>query len=108
MAAESKFSLPILRELLEDTDLHHYIAYGASPTIYDPIASAVFDCLSPDLSVKQIAKLLWRAFYEDLALSFVGGTNTPFIVSKQQAIYLLGPFEHFTSIAKKIREQLAY
>ena len=92
----------VVRELLEDEDVFGYILNGCHADAYDHQAQFINDRLSKDLTVAQIAKIVWSGFYLEL---FV---NDGFIVDRKQAEAVMGGSERFLGIAKKIREKMEF
>lgn len=100
--------LHLIRELLEDKDILGYIKAGCTATIYDAQAASITEQLSADLSLAQIAKIIWNAFYAHLGISVVHTTKREFVLDKKQAVYVLGEPERFLDIAKLIRQMIKY
>jgi hypothetical protein len=101
--------LQLIQELLEDADVFGYIhSGGAYPDVYDQHAVLIEESLSPDLSVSQISRIIWNAFYDQLCVCTIGDTDEPFVVSKRQAVYLIGDAGRFKALAKDIRKLVKY
>lgn len=96
-------SIQIIQELLEDADILGYIKAGADHAEYDKAAIKIHEKLSADLSVAQIERIVWEAFYYDFLVCTVGNSNEFWSVGKNQARYILGPPDRFAGIAKNIR-----
>jgi len=89
----------VVRELLEDADIFGYIRSGALATIYDQQASIINAHLSDDLSIDQISKVIWNAFYSELCVC------EGFTLDKKEAVAILGEPIRFQSIARDIRKK---
>jgi hypothetical protein len=96
-------SIELVKELLQDADALGYIRAGAYPNEYDKAAASIFERLSPDLSVDQIARVIWYAFYYEFLVGTVGKSNDYWSVGKNEAVNILGDASRYTGIAKTIR-----
>lgn len=99
-------SVDLVKELLQDADALGFIKAGAYATEYDRTAVKIFEKLSPDLSVNQIARVIWYAFYYDFLIGTVGNSNEYWSVGKNEAVNILGDATRYTGIAKTIRQTL--
>lgn len=92
----------IVRDMLEDADAFGYIQKGALADCYDQQANYINERLSNDLSVDQIAKIIWNAFFHELCV------YDDVKLSKKEAIAIIGDPSRFEVLAKLIRKQLKY
>lgn len=99
---DKKLKPYIVRDMLEDTDILGYIKLGALADCYDRQAEYINDHLSNDLSVSQISKIIWNAFYAELCV------YEQFAINRQTAKGIIGEPSRFDDVAKEIRKQMGY
>jgi hypothetical protein len=92
----------IVRDMLEDHDVFGYIKSGSHADAYDRQSAYINDHLSKDLSIDQISKIIWEAFYRELCVC------EHFSINRKTAKSIVGDPERFDPIAKEIRKQMAY
>ena len=88
--------------MLEDADIFSYIRSGCHADVYDRQSTYINAHLSNDLTVDQIAKIMWDAFYTELCV------YDEFSLNKQTAKRIIGEPSKFDSLAKEIRNKMAY
>jgi hypothetical protein len=89
--------------MLEDADVFGYIkTCAAHADCYDRQAEYINTHLSNDLTVDQIAKIMWDAFYNELCV------YEQFVLNKQTAKGIIGEPSKFDGLAKEIRKQMVY
>lgn len=92
--------------MLEDADLFGLIKAGAYADAYDRIAIESYSKLSKDLSISQIQQILWDAFYIDFCFCVIGGTKEPWLLDKDQAVFIIGHPDRFRGVALNIRHSI--
>ena len=99
-------SYELIKELLQDADALGYIRAGAFANEYDKAAAKIFEKMSIDLSVDQIARVIWHVFYYEFLVGTVGNSNEYFAVGKNDAVNIIGDASKYVGIAKTIRKTL--
>jgi hypothetical protein len=94
-----------IRQLFDDADFYNYKALGAHAGIYDTIADYVAEHIFEDMSITQIQKTIWDAFYQHICIGTQDDEDKTIVavLTKPQALPILGDHEKFVGMAKNIR-----
>lgn len=99
-------SIIILKELLEDNDPIKFIFNGADANIYDKTAELIYPQLSKDLSIDQLQRIIWTAFYQTTCVCEVAISKEVFVIDESQAAAIIGGYERFKDLAYAIRHDI--
>lgn len=108
MSLHIDLNLETLQEILEDIDIFGFIKQGSYADTYDAAAISIHKLLNKDMTAKQIQNVLWNCFYDHYCCGFIHPDKTPFSLSKEEAVYIIGSTDRYKNIASVIRDFIKF
>jgi hypothetical protein len=93
-----------LKYLLEEFDYFGYMAVGHNIGPYSRAATYMEPFLTPDLSLDQLTAIIWHGLYQEACICHNVLTNQPYIISPEDAVFIVGDQERFKPAALKLRQ----